>query len=254
MWADTNKLELNVSKCKIMSIYRSHCTIFRYELNATELTRVTLIKDLGVTYNDKLDFDVHITNLINPAYKCLGFVLRLCRNFSSIPTMKTLFFTLVRAKLEYGNILWNPRFVKYSDMIDTCQKRFLKYLTWRTTGEYPSQGAQYTHLCDRFNLLSLYARRRLCSILFLVKVIRGKINCPDILSRICFAVPQRRTRTVCYINVPITHNAYIYNSRLYFICNLLNDFLCCYNRNVDLFADSLISIANHAHEFVSLYN
>ena len=139
-------------------------------------------------------------------------------------------------------------------LLDNCQKRFLKYLVWRQPGDYPTQGSQCVHLCDKFSLNTLYARRRYISIMFIIKVIRGHIDCPYLLSKIDFAVPQQNTRSTNYIYIPTTCTPQIYNSRIYVLCKLLNDFLCCYNKQIDMFADSLHLISRYAHEYVSLYN
>lgn len=212
------------------------------------------MKDLGVTYDEKLCFDIHVRELLSSAYRTLRFVMRLCRNFENIDTMKQIHFLLVRSKLEYGYLIWNPRFKKYSDLIENCQKRFLKYLDFRITGNYPIHGTQYVYLSDKFEMESLYARRRYVSILSTIKIMKSYIDFESFLAAISIAILAFETRCISYIYIAPTYNPLIYNSKRFFLCKLTNDFLCRYNKKMELFNDSLVTIMRCIREYVSLYD
>ena len=71
------------------------------------LDHLDSIKDLGVTFDSKLKFDLHINDKVNKSYSVLGLIYR---NFKYISpdTFVMLYKTLVRSHLEYANSVWSP--------------------------------------------------------------------------------------------------------------------------------------------------
>ena len=60
-WCRINDLELNISKCKYMNFHRKAFSIlFQYCIDGTPTDRVTEIKVLGVTFDEKISFIRHI--------------------------------------------------------------------------------------------------------------------------------------------------------------------------------------------------
>ena len=66
------------------------------------------IKDLGITFDEKLDFSVHIAEKINKAYRMLWLIIK--RNFNEVGNEAFIlqYKHLVRAHLEYNNSVWAP--------------------------------------------------------------------------------------------------------------------------------------------------
>ena len=66
------------------------------------------IKDLGVTFDEKFDFSVHIAKKINKAYYRMLWLIK--RNFNEIgnEAFILLYKHLVKAHLEYNNSAWAP--------------------------------------------------------------------------------------------------------------------------------------------------
>ena len=53
-------LSISVDKCSSIAFHRSNCTIaFNYCISGTQLQPHSAAKDLGVTFDGKLDFHVH---------------------------------------------------------------------------------------------------------------------------------------------------------------------------------------------------
>ena len=68
-------MEFHPDKCKVLSISRSKNPIkFDYTLHGYKLEHVTNAKHLGVTFNNKLTWDDHISNITNKANRTLGFL------------------------------------------------------------------------------------------------------------------------------------------------------------------------------------
>jgi len=65
------------------------------------------MKDLRVTFDNRLKFDKHINNKINTAYQMLGIVKR---NFIYLTLVGfvVLYKAMIRSHLEYAVSVWNP--------------------------------------------------------------------------------------------------------------------------------------------------
>jgi hypothetical protein len=81
-------------------------------LGGTMLDRVCSINNLGVIMNEKITFSEHVDVMVAKAFA----MLQLIRSFSFFfslefkdpYTLKSLYTSLVRAKLEYASCVWNP--------------------------------------------------------------------------------------------------------------------------------------------------
>ena len=79
LWYQRNCLTLNINKCKTMSSYRSRSPLcFSYEILNTPLVRFHEITDLGIIFDKKLSFNLHIDFIVSKAYSMLGFMMRIC--------------------------------------------------------------------------------------------------------------------------------------------------------------------------------
>ena len=79
-----------------------------YNMNGTLLDRCDQFKDLGIVVDNKLSFTPHIEYVTNSAMKMLGFIIRNATDLHNTHCIKLLFYTLIRAKLEYCSGVWNP--------------------------------------------------------------------------------------------------------------------------------------------------
>jgi hypothetical protein len=61
------------------------------------------MNDLGVMFDDKLTFNVHIDYIVSRAMKCLGFIKRFGREFKDPHVFKVLYCTYVRSILEFAS-------------------------------------------------------------------------------------------------------------------------------------------------------
>jgi len=64
--------------------------------------------DLGFILRSDLDPRPHIEHICCKAFKTLGFVSRLCRNFRLGLSYKVLYCALVSPIVEYGAVIWGP--------------------------------------------------------------------------------------------------------------------------------------------------
>ncbi|CAH1115221.1 unnamed protein product [Psylliodes chrysocephalus] len=106
LWYTKNYLHLNPGKCSVMTYTRkkSYFT-FDYQINGTVLSRPEFIKDLGVHFDRELTFARHIEQTVMCASRSLGFVIPNSKQFKSIHTMKLLYISFVRSRLEYASVV-----------------------------------------------------------------------------------------------------------------------------------------------------
>lgn len=188
-----NFLFLNISKCQFISFTRKFQPItFKYSLGGTSLSRVNVIKDLGVYLDSKLIFDTHIDKITSSALRNLGFIIRSTKDFSAPESAIHLYKSLVCSKLEYASLVWNPHYKVYIDRVEAVQKRFLKFLDYKfyKNNICPT----YEHRLDRYLLLSLSDRRLFLDMCSLYKIVNGLTDCSEILGYLNFSVPRINTR------------------------------------------------------------
>jgi len=81
----------------------------KYQIE-TEILGGTRIKnDLAVFIDEELKFHAHVSKAVEEASRLLG-LIRATFTFLGTVTLPRLFPTMVRLHLEYGNVIWHPRF------------------------------------------------------------------------------------------------------------------------------------------------
>ena len=79
--------------------------MFNYAINGTPIERVSMFNDLDIIFDPRLSFvDDHSFRLAR-ARATLGLIKRLSPTFKNPKTLLTLFNSLVRSNLKYGNLL-----------------------------------------------------------------------------------------------------------------------------------------------------
>jgi hypothetical protein len=97
-WCHFNCMEMNPSKCNVITFHRSaEPTIFDYMLHGSLLKRVESIRDLGINLTFNLNPTDHINNIIGRAVRNLGFLIRTSRSGLSIDAMNAVYKALMRS-------------------------------------------------------------------------------------------------------------------------------------------------------------
>lgn len=233
-----NQLYLNPTKCFVTTFTRkAHVTTSDYYLKGHKIQRSDLANDLGVIHDSKLIFDQHIDKICTRATKALGFVMRNSECFKNVKTFKILYCSFVRSILEYASQVWNPCYNKYISRIENIQKKFVKYICFRLKVKYSSNN--YHQLCKKFHLLPLVARRDVADVVFLLKLISNSIDCPEILHKIHFNIPNKSSRIYNPIRTELVPSNYHQNTYLRRVGNNFNRSANLHN--LDLFHTSAAS-------------
>lgn len=92
-WCENRLLKLNVKKCHaITTMYKPSKIQYDYTINGEEVTRVLVIKDLGVYFDEKAKFNQHITNTTRKCYRMIGFIFRTTKQFNDPKSIISLYY------------------------------------------------------------------------------------------------------------------------------------------------------------------
>ena len=225
-WCRLNSLHLNLDKCFHVSFYRSlHPINFVFSISRHTLKNVKSKLDLGVVFDTSMSFIPHIEYIVPRAYKMLGFLKRNCSEFSDPYTLKYIYTSFVRSKLEYASVIWSPHISVYIYRIERVQRKFIKFalrsLNYLESVHYPSK-------CLFIGLRTLEYRRIFQSSVLVFDIINGNIDCSNLLELIPLYVPPRTLRYIDTFNIPVHRTNYALNGVL------TRTFIFLNNINLDL--------------------
>lgn len=215
-----NSLFLNYNKCSKITFSRSRYPLnFSYILGGTALQSVDRICDLGVMFDCKLSFNLHVDYIIPKALKRLGFIIRTCRSFTNINCIRVLYIAYVSSVLSYASTVWNPQYTVSINRIESVQHRFMRYVTHKIYLPYCDYGLR----CRVLDFQTLQQRRLACDLLFIYKLSNNFIDSSELVGELRFHVPPYRTRgdlvfrlnqsnTNAYFNSPIQRVLNSFNS------------------------------------------
>jgi hypothetical protein len=140
-WSDTWLLKFNAAKCKVMHLGSRNPKV-EYTMSeggSVKTLGVTEVeKDLGVHVDNQLKFSQHVDQCVNKASKLLGLIRR-SYEYLDGPTMVQLFTSLIRPHLEYGNVVWSPRYKKNHTSVENVHRRATKLVPGLRDLDYPQR-------------------------------------------------------------------------------------------------------------------
>ena len=105
-WCACNYLKLNAGKCSVVSYTRKRMALVHdYTLLNVALSRSSSAVDLGMIFDDRFTFSLHMSSTVNKANKTLGFIFRNSADFRCLSTLTRLYFALVRPILKYYSVV-----------------------------------------------------------------------------------------------------------------------------------------------------
>ena len=127
-WENEWCMQFHPDKCTVLSITNKAKKIeAQYQLHGHTLEAVTSAKYLGITFNNKLQWDQHINNITSKANKTLGFLRRNLK-IPSIRIKEQAYQTLVRPLVEYASSVWDPYTKTEINKIEAVQRRAARYV------------------------------------------------------------------------------------------------------------------------------
>ena len=125
-WSRVWQLPFNAKKCKAMHFGNKNPN-HTYTLNGQQLDSITSEKDLGVMVDNELKFHVHTAAVTKKANQMLGVIKRTYKTRDAI-TISTLYKSMVRPHLEYGNAIWGPCYMGDLKKVESVQRRATKLI------------------------------------------------------------------------------------------------------------------------------
>ena len=169
-WANKWGMRFNAKKCYILrcSASKNPLTYF-YELNSHILQEVDSSPYLGITFSNSLDWDAHINSICAKANSTLGFVKRNLKY--APPVLKaTAYKSLVRSKLEYASVVWDPSKMKHVDMLEMVQRRAARF----AVNDY-RRTSSVTSMLESLGWPPLQLRRKEKRLSMLFKILHGEV-------------------------------------------------------------------------------
>lgn len=167
-----------------------------YKIEKVNLESVNSFCDLGVLFDPKCSFNMHIDHIVNKGYWKLSSVIRWSREFNDINISKILYQSLVRQDLEYCSVLWCPHYDVQTKRIESLQKKFMLFvdnLNYRNAPITP-----YRERLQNHHLLTMEDRRIIQNVIFVFKIFCNEIDANFILENIKLNVKNRPDRNSNY--------------------------------------------------------
>lgn len=162
IWCSVNAMNLNTSKCNVLSIVRARDPIPNtYNLSGTTLPSCSSLKLLGVTITSNLKWNLQTEEVRSKATKVLGFIQRCLRGTKS-STLKLMYLSLVRPILTYGFPAWHPTSVDNIRKLESVQNRAIKLIS--------KHGHRATYPLPTIDAITKQA-----DIVFLKKILTGQL-------------------------------------------------------------------------------
>lgn len=145
-------------------------SIFSYVLNDTIITKVDQYKYLGIAFDNKLTWSGHISLTCSSALRKYWF---LKRKLSKAPASTKLlaYNAIVRSKLEYAAVVWDPHTKKDIMNLERVQRKAVRFIFGKYKREHSSLLLMLIN-----KISSLEHRRKLSRLQFLHNIIKGKIG------------------------------------------------------------------------------
>jgi len=109
-WSQGN-LKFHINKCSVMRFSRkseNNLIVYDYRIGGELLETKKITKDLGIVFDEKLSFVDHVLSTCRSAFSIMGFIRRSSNFLGDIDVIKLLYCSLVRSRLEFGAVIWNP--------------------------------------------------------------------------------------------------------------------------------------------------
>ena len=171
-WGNDWKLMINAEKTWVFKIGPNrHNNQTDYYYKGTKLAHTDIIRDLGISYSNKLSFTKHINLLVRNSHYKIIHLFRLLKNKDK-NTWLRIYKIYIRPQLEYATQIWNPNDKASILKVEKIQKIFTRKLYYRCKINYTN----YNNRCKFLNLQTLEIRRRIIDLCTLFKICKNMMH------------------------------------------------------------------------------
>ena len=214
-WTKQKLMKLNEQKTKCMTINftKNHQFSTRITLNDQPLEFIDNTKLLGLTIQNDLKWDMHVSEMTSKAYSRFSLLTKLIKFNIPQKDLVTIYCLYIRSVLEFNCVVFHSTLtVEQSDTIERVQRTALRVII----GEYD---IDYPQTLTDLNLVTLYERRTLLCLNFAKKCTTSTKN------KHLFPLnspPKHPTRHSEKYKVPFARTNRYRDSSLPYMARLLN--------------------------------
>lgn len=173
-WSSCNGLPLSTEKTCVLPIGKSNRRP-SYHLGNATLRVVNEVKDLGITYNNKLCFESHYKSIVAKATRRVHNIFRVLHT-KDLTTLIRVFKLYIRPILESNVVIFSPYKRKDILALERVQNMFTRKLLLRCYGFSYREIPGYSHRNKSLGLPSLEWRRKRSDLLMAFKMFKGFIQ------------------------------------------------------------------------------
>jgi hypothetical protein len=168
VWANDWQLKIAFDKCSVIDFSTSAIGDSRTNsIEGAPILMVDNVKDLGVTFDCRLKFSIHIAQIKAKVKQRLFLLFRAFRLRDKIPLVRA-FKSYILPLLSYCSSVWSPVQIGEINDIESVQRLF----TRRVAG---MENKRYKERLKLLNLPSLELRRLWADLLLCFKIIHGHV-------------------------------------------------------------------------------
>lgn len=167
-WTIDWKMSLNTKKCKHLKIGNHSQNTTYFFPSGEQIENVKTEKDLGVVFDDKLKFSLHVSQAVNKSNRILGLIFRTFV-FMDTTMFLTLYKSLIRPNIEYATQVWSPILKKDQIAIENVQRRATKRV-------HSLQNLPYHARLIKLGLPTLEYRRKRNDVIEVYKILNSIDN------------------------------------------------------------------------------
>ena len=143
-----------------------------YKVGNFQVKSVVNEKDLGITVDNRLNFEEHMAQRIKKANGTMAMIRRAFQ-FMDRRIFLPLYTGMVRSGIEYGGAVWSPYKMKDIERIEGVQRRAIKKIPANLPG---MKNKTYEQRLRELNLPTLRFRRTRGDMIETYKIIHGKYD------------------------------------------------------------------------------
>ena len=162
-WFKDNYLKLNADKCHLLISNHSRGIVINVEEERIECE--TSVKLIGVTLDNKLNFNDHVSNICKNANQKLHALARIS-NFMSQNKLRTLIKAFVESQFGYCPLIWMFHSRTLNNRINRLHERALRLV-------YKKSDLNFEELLRKDNSFSIHQRnlQKLATEIYKAKII-----------------------------------------------------------------------------------
>ena len=157
LWSVKMGLKLSMHKCGVLH-FGPRNGHFGYSLGNTILSKINLVKDLGVRFSNSLTFSEHVVDVVRRCALICSWILR-AFVLSSPSAYLKMYETHVVSLWMYASVVWNPIKCGDLELLQKLQNRFLRRVEFRC--KLPRHCLELPTVADRMTKADMKQLRKI---------------------------------------------------------------------------------------------